>query len=133
MREDLAIMVANNVAWGLYLNAPIMGGSKELTPSEPEELTERYLGLIPSFFNHEMMDFNMEHDQIIDRVEAAYGFPASRLDGHIMTDLSYPYNEDPTLYPLAVTKLAGKTLVVIYAYGITAFITGDKQTIVRMD
>lgn len=133
MKKDLAVMIANSVAWGLYLNAPIMGGSKELTPSEPEELTERYLGLIPSFFSHEMMDLSMEHDQIIEAVEAAYGFPAPRLDGHIMTDLSYPYNEDPTLYPLAVTKLAGKTIVVVYAYGITAFITGDKQTIVRMD
>ncbi len=131
MRKDLAVMVANNVAWGLYINSPIMGGESALTPNEPEQLANNYLGLIPSFFNGSMMD--MEHDQIVDAVEAAYGFPASRLDGHIMTDLSYPYNEDPTLYPLAATKLAGKTAVVIYAYGITAFITGDKQTIVRMD
>ncbi len=131
MKKDIAVVVANNVAWGLYLNSPIMGESEELTPNEPMELAEYWLGLIPSFFNHEMMD--MDHDQIVDAVEAAYGFPASRLEGGVINDLVYRYKDDPELYPLAATKLAGKTAVAIYAYGITAFITGDKQTIVRMD
>ncbi len=131
MKKDIAVMVANNVAWGLYLNSPIMDGESKLTPSKAEELTEYYLGLIPSFFDGSMMD--MDHDQIVDAVETAYGFPSSGLNGHVTADLHYQYKDDPALYPLAATKLAGKTAVAIYAYGITAFITGDKQTIVRMD
>ncbi len=121
----------NHIKWEVNDNHP-----SGMTPHQCIEAC----GIIPTFCN------GQEPESLQQQCQDAYGFPFHSMSGGTV-DLStkiYAYPQDPDLEPymscthaLAETKETEHML--IYPYGITAFITTDKnnkvisQYITRMD